>query len=434
MSRLSHAQPSPQPLSLDQSTYAQAQSCVHCGLCLPACPTYAISGLEADSPRGRIYLIKALADGRVTLTDSVEHHLDLCLNCRACETACPSGVVYHQLIDETRHHQAQHNKARGAQALVNWFVLHILPHPLRLRVAMLGPRIAQRLGLWGPMTLMAARLLPQSMQKLLQMLPPRGPLWDGPLARKYPAMGTARHRVGFFSGCVSSVLQQSVNRKAIELLQLCGCDVLVPHAQRCCGAIHHHVSRTTKALAMARRNIAAFDNVDQVITCTAGCGAMLKEYAHLLRHDPRWARRAELFSAKVVDISQALHDYDPGPPRFELRAIATYHDACHLAHAQGVTQTPRDLLRAIPGLVLRKLEESDMCCGAAGTYNLQQPQMSRGLAQRKLRHLADTGAQLCITSNIGCAMQIQSQARQLGIQIEVRHPVEMIHAAYFGPD
>lgn len=428
------AAPNAQPaLKLDPRTYARARACVHCGLCLPACPTYAQNGLEVDSPRGRLYLMKALADGRIELTRSVQHHLDLCLDCRACETACPSGVVYHEVIEETRQELARRHKLKGTGAVMQWLFLHLFTRPVRLKWALLGPRLLQAVRLWGAATVVTAKLLPPKFNKMQQMLPPRGPVWESTLAKRYPAHGTPRHRVGFFHGCISSVLEQDINRKAIELLQLCGCEVIVPRAQRCCGAIHHHAGRPHPAAAMARRNIAAFEDVDEVITAIGGCGAMLKQYEHLLRDDERWLARARAFTAKVRDINQALHDYNLKPPRFELRAIAAYHDSCHLAHGQHITAAPRELLRSIPGLVLRRLPEADMCCGAAGTYNLQQPRMSRDLAARKLRHIQATGASICVTANIGCAMQIQSEARQLGIDLQIRHPVELLHEAYFGP-
>jgi glycolate oxidase iron-sulfur subunit len=213
---------------------------------------------------------------------------------------------------------------------------------------------------------------------------------------------------------------------------MCGCQVIVPRAQACCGAIDHHGGAPEAARRLARRNIQALADVEQVVICIAGCGAMLKQYAHLLRDDPDWAEPARRFAEKVRDIHEVLHEYDPDPPRREVRAVATYHDACHLAHAQHVTAAPRALLRSVPGLVLRALHESDMCCGAAGTYNLDEPAMSRDLAARKLRNIAAAGADMCITANIGCAMQIESEARRLGIKLDVRHPVDLLHEAYFG--
>ncbi|MEX0746149.1 MAG: heterodisulfide reductase-related iron-sulfur binding cluster [Phycisphaeraceae bacterium] len=428
-------------LALDPRTYGRAVDCVHCGLCLPACPTYAENGLEADSPRGRIALMKALADGRIEPTESVTKHLDLCLDCRACETACPSGVVYHELIEETRERLPRPNKPKLADRLAQWMFRHVLTYPARLKLSLLPARLLQRVGLWDALTRSPlARLLPAPLAKMQQMLPADGPVWESRLAAHYPSTATdgrATKRVALLAGCVGSVLFQQVNRQTIALLQRAGCDVFVPRAQGCCGAIHHHGGAVEAARRMARANIDAMLDVDgqpmdAVVNNAAGCGAMLKEYDHLLRDDDDYRDKAKTFVAKVRDITELLVELDSPPPEHAVNRTAAYHDACHLAHGQGVVAPPRRLLGSIPGLKLVPLPESTMCCGAAGTYNLTQPEMARQLAERKLAHLRTTGAELCVTGNVGCAMQIAGEARRVGQPLEVVHPVTLLHEACFG--
>ncbi len=417
---------------LDPRTYRQAQKCVHCGLCLPACPTYTQDGLETDSPRGRIHIMRALSDGRIAPTASVVKHLDLCLDCRACETACPSSVVYHELIEETRHKLAARRRPAKGQRLADFMIYHVMPYPYRLKLALLPARIAQRLGLYGLVMKVGAKFASPSMMKMQQMLPDNGPLWPRGLARHHAPAGDKRLTVGVLATCVGSVMQDPINRMTVELLQALGCEVVVPRGQGCCGAIHHHGGRPEPAMAMARRNIVAFESCDVVVNNVAGCGAMLKEYDALLRDDAQWSERAAAFVKKVRDINELLVAIDPPPAPHAVERTVTYHDACHLAHAQKVTSEPRKLLAKIPGLKVVPLIESDICCGAAGTYNLTQPQMSGELAERKLRHIQATGASAVVSSNIGCTMQIASEARRRGIELEVLHPVELLHAAYCG--
>ena len=419
---------------LDPRTFKQAQACVHCGLCLPACPTYTQNGLETDSPRGRIYLMKALSEGRIGPTESVVRHLDLCLDCRACETACPSGVQYHELIEETRSQleATRRPETGGSGGLMRWIIFHVLPYPTRMKLALLPARIAQRLGIYRPISAIVGRILGANIAKMQQMLPPEGPIWPARLRDRYAASGQKKLTVGFVATCAGSVLGTAVNRKTVELLQHLGCEVVVPREQECCGAIFHHGGRPADAAKLARTNIEVFGGCDVIVNNVAGCGAMLKEYDHLLRDDPAWAARAAEFSAKVRDINELLVELKPPPPRHRVELTAKYHDACHLAHGQKVTAQPRQLLASISGLKLVPLFESDMCCGAAGTYNLQQPQMSTQLAERKLRHIAATGASVLVSSNIGCTMQIASEAARLGMELRVMHPVELLHAAYLG--
>jgi glycolate oxidase iron-sulfur subunit len=446
-------------LTLDPRTYDRALACVHCGLCLPACPTYTETGHEAESPRGRIQLMRGLADGTVEATASVRKHLDLCLDCRACETACPSGVVYHELIEETR---ARLEPMPGAAEplggrLLRWVFFHIFTRPGRLKLALLPARVMQKIGVYGLLRRWGAfGLLPASLAKMERMLPERGPLWPAALPEITRAGGTdamiaalqshSAHTdagpkavVGFFAGCIGSVIFEKVNRQAVALLAAAGAEIHAPAAQRCCGAIHHHNGAVEQARALARRNIDVFlprgePGVDYIATNIAGCGAMLREYDHLLRDDPAYAQRAVEFRKRVRDISEVLLEIGLPELPYAVEETVTYHDACHLAHAQKVTQPPRELLVKIRGLTLVPLAESDMCCGAAGTYNLTQPAMARALGARKVKHIAATGADLCATGNVGCAMQIQSEADAAGQPLRVVHPVELLYRAAFGPD
>jgi glycolate oxidase iron-sulfur subunit len=431
---------SPEAMQLDPRTYDRALSCVHCGLCLPACPTYTQTLHEADSPRGRIQLMRGLSDGVIDATPSVREHLDLCLDCRACETACPSGVVYHELIEETRARLLKDEKPSLEASFMRWMFFHILTHPLRLKLALLPARLLQRIGVYSLLRkLKLFSWLPMQVRKMERMLPASGPLWP----KRLPAFSRsldrskAPVRVGFFGGCVGSVMFDPVNRMAIELLTAAGADVVVPSAANCCGAIHHHNGAHDAAMELARRNIDAFaasnPPLDYVVTNVAGCGAMLREYDFLLRDDAAYAPRAKQFVSQVRDISEMLAQLGLPPMQYPVNETVTYHDACHLAHAQKVVNAPRELLAMIPGLKVMALHESDMCCGAAGTYNLTQPRMAAELADRKLRHIAATGAESCVAGNAGCSLHLQSAAEQAGQPLRMVHPVELLHRAVFGP-
>jgi glycolate oxidase iron-sulfur subunit len=431
---------STRPRQLDPRTYERGLSCVHCGLCLPACPTYTQTGHEADSPRGRIQLMMGLSDGVIEPSASVQQHLDLCLDCRACETACPSGVVYHELIEETRARLLDGAPRTLQGRFMRWMFFNVMVHPTRLKLALLPARLMQKVGLYRLLRRTGLlRLLPMQLRKMEQMLPQHGPLWPKALPQRTSPAKNADRRltVGFFPACVGSVMYQHVNRQAVDLLAAGGAAVIVPPQQACCGAIHHHNGAHEPAAELARQNIDAFlpphgEQVDYIVTTIAGCGAMLREYDHLLRDDPNYAERAKHFIGKVRDISEVLLELDLPEPKHELPMNATYHDACHLAHAQKVTAAPRQLLSKVKGLRLTPLPESDICCGAAGTYNLTQPQMATDLAERKLRNIATTRAEVCITGNVGCALQIQSEAAARGQDLRVLHPVEVLHQATFG--
>jgi glycolate oxidase iron-sulfur subunit len=377
-----------------------------------------------------------LAERKIEPTPSVRAHLDLCLDCRGCETACPSGVVYHELLEDTRARLAATERKSGQDRLMRRLFFHLFVHPTRLKLALLPARILQKLGIYGLFRKSGLmRLLPPRLRKMEQMLPPAGRLWPARLPAQVMAAGKATRTVGFFPGCVGSVLSDDVNRMAVELLAAAGANVVIPRAQTCCGAIHHHNGAHHPAADMARRNIDAYPPaVDAIATAIAGCGAMLREYDFLLRDDARYAARSRDFVRKTRDISEVLLELGlESHLKHSVDETVTYHDACHLAHAQKVTAAPRKLLAAIPGLKLVPLPESDMCCGAAGTYNLQHPAMATQLAERKLRNIASTSAPLLAAGNIGCSMHIASEARLRNQPLRVVHPVELLHRSVFGP-
>jgi len=435
-------------LQLDPRTYDRALTCVHCGLCLPACPTYLLTGHEAESPRGRIQLMRGLADGRIGLTETVREHLDLCLDCRGCETACPSGVIYHELIEEARAKLREAGIEEGGGRIMRWLLFYVFTRPGRLRAALLPVRILRAIRVYGILRKIGVmKLLPGPLRRMERMLPANGCFWPGKLPEFVAATGIlssrrgatprANARVGFFAGCVGSVLFGRVNEQAIDLLAESGADVVIPPTQECCGAIHHHNGRWDTARELARRNIDAFlpengPEVDYITTTIAGCGAMLREYNHLLRDDPLYANRAKEFARRVRDVSEVFVDLGLPPMRYAVEATATYHDACHLLHAQGVGVPPRKLLASVEGLKLVPLVDSEVCGGAAGTYSLLHPKMSAKLVEAKLKHIAATGAQLCIAGNVGCAMQIAAGARAAGMKLRVVHPVQILHEAAFG--
>jgi glycolate oxidase iron-sulfur subunit len=466
---LDHRQPAvDEPtLKLDPRTYDRALSCVHCGLCLPACPTYLQTGHEAEGPRGRIQLMRGLSDGQIDPTRKVREHLDSCLNCRACETACPSGVVYHELIEETRHRLAESDREnppafQSHRPVLRWFVRHILTHPNRLKVSVAPIRLLQRTGVYSVLErFRVMELLPPSLRKMEQMLPPSGPVWPRPLPRFTGAKGmdavlialqnTAmlgksgasarkqrRRTVGFFAGCVGSIFYDRVNRMAIDLLAACGVDVYSPPQQGCCGAIDKHSGSLDHARARARKTIDVFlprdgSAVDYIVTNIAGCGSTLAEYELLLRDDAEYANPAREFRKRFRDILQMLDELPLPEMKYSVNVTAAYHDACHLAHAQRVRQLPRDLLAKIPGLKLLPLSEADLCCGAAGTYNLEQPQMATDLANRKLDNIVAAKADILVAANAGCASHLQAQAKSRGQNLRIVHPVELIHQSVFGP-
>ncbi len=408
--------------------------CVHCGLCTASCPTYVELGNENDSPRGRIYLMRAVTDGRLELNHEVRRHLELCLDCRSCETACPSGVQYGKLIEPFR--VAMEQTAEGPKKSADWFhrwiLFGVFPYPERMRALLAPARLAQRLGLMKLVeSLGLTRLLPPRLRQLVNMLPPPAKA-EPPLPEFLPAKGARRATVALFTGCVADVMFRPTHWATARVLQENGCDVHVPRAQACCGAIHFHAGSSEPARELADKNLAAFklDEIDAIIVNVAGCGAMLKDYGHHW-HDVRQAER-EKFAAKIKDVNEFLDELGLIPPQGEIRLTATYHDACHLGHAQKIREAPRRLLAQVPGLDLRELPETEICCGAAGTYNLTEPEMAGRLSRRKLDNIRKTQARAVLTANAGCLLQIAREARQQGQPLWIAHPIDLLDLSYRG--
>lgn len=427
--------PPPAPLALHGLSVEGVNACVHCGLCLAYCPTFAELGTEMDSPRGRIYLIKSLAEGRIGLTDSAVEHLSLCLDCRACETVCPAGVPYGRLIETAKaeiERRRPGSLARRAFRWVNFGAL--LGSPRALRAAAAALRLYQASG--------AQALLRRS--GLAHRLPGRLRAWEAftpampraaerrPPSVLTPAEGPRRARVAMLTGCVQSVVFGAHNRATARVLAKNGYDVLAPPAQGCCGALHAHGGDHARALEMGRRTIAAFEplDVDAVVVNTSGCGAHMKQYGVLLADDPAWAERAARFATRVQDVSEFLARAPLRGPLQPVTMAVTYHDPCHVVHGQKIRRQPRELLAQIPGLRVVDLPESDWCCGSAGIYNLTQPEMADRLLRRKVRHIASTGADAVVTANPGCILQIEQGLRARGLPMKVLHIVEILDRAY----
>jgi glycolate oxidase iron-sulfur subunit len=421
--------------------YELVLDCVHCGLCTAACPTYVETGNEADSPRGRIYLMRQVIDGALELDDTVKGHLDLCLNCRACETACPSGVQYGRLIEPFRDHLEHADPGRSTRTLTGlqrWMLFHIFPSRLRTRLALAPARLLQWTGVdWALEKSGVTRLLPKSLRTMKGMLPPLKRHY-GSLPEVLPAEGKRRARVGLFLGCVADGLYPQTNYATAKVLQKNGCEVWIPRTQGCCGALHYHAADERTAADLAAANCDAFgmtrddwSSLDAVVTNAAGCGAMLKDYAHLMKDHPR-AEAAARFNGRVRDISEFLYDLGPVNPTHPLPITATYHDACHLRHAQQIQKQPRAVLDLIPGLKLVPLAETEICCGAAGSYNLTQPVMAGQLGDRKAAHIRATGARAVFTGNVGCLMQITRHLKAVAPDVWCAHPVDALWASYSG--
>jgi glycolate oxidase iron-sulfur subunit len=428
------------------------KDCVHCGFCLPACPTYQLWAEEMDSPRGRIHLVNQILDG-AELTAAAAEHFDRCLGCMACMTACPSGVQYDQLIEAARVWTeearpvlpVQPDGKRGVRdRAARTAIFALFPYPRRLR-AMTGPlRAAQRTGLNRRLARsgLPGRLSPAlgaAMRLAPRDLPPRAA--TARLPERVQARGPRRAVVGMLTGCVQSVFFPQVNAATARVLALEGCDVVIPRGQGCCGALSLHSGREAEAAAFARRTITEFERagVDAVVVNSAGCGSAMKEYERLLsgagEDDPDgtgWAERAAALSGKVRDFSEFLAELGPVAARHPLPLTAAYHDACHLGHAQRITRQPRELLRAIPGLNLVELPDAGTCCGSAGVYNLLQPEAASELGARKAQAVLDSGAPLLVSANPGCSLQIAAAVADRGEQVAVAHVAEMLDASLRG--
>jgi glycolate oxidase iron-sulfur subunit len=458
---ISPPQPQQAPIPLipfsakDKPSSDIINTCVHCGLCLSSCPTYRETGLEMSSPRGRIYLMKAVDEGRIGLESEVfQEQMSQCLNCRACEAVCPSGVQYGAILEASR---AQLEQAREAGKIDKPAALDgagegkgLPPRPLwqqGLRTAVFDG-LFRNMGLFraftGSMWLYqksgaqwvarnAGILKLLKLDETEQMLPPISGKMVTPRGQIYPAEGQRRGSVALITGCIMSTAFAEVHEATIRVLQKNGVEVILPPGQGCCGALHTHGGDLDGGRELARANIAAFEGlgVDAVIVNAAGCGGTLKEYGHLLHDDPAWHERAQAFSAKVRDIHEYLAGIGLNRAGLgRLDVSVTYQEPCHLAHAQRITVQPRTLLKAIPGLELREMNESALCCGSAGVYNVTQPEMAAQLGARKVHNALATGAQVIATGNPGCALQLAGELRKRGENVQVRYVVELLDESY----
>jgi glycolate oxidase iron-sulfur subunit len=446
----------------DENTLREvAKDCVHCGFCLPACPTYQLWAEEMDSPRGRIYLVNQLLDG-APLTATAAEHFDRCLGCMACMTACPSGVQYDQLIEAARVWTEEARPGgTGGRAVPPYggspggrppgvssvrdrvaraAIFSLFPYPRRLRALTAPLRVAQRTGLDRRLarSSLPGRVSP-ALGAALRLAPPgvsaASVLGSRPLPERVPALGTRRAVVGMLTGCVQSVFFPQVNAATVRVLAAEGCDVIIPRGQGCCGALSLHSGREAEAAAFAQRTIATFEQagVDAVVVNSAGCGSAMKEYERLLgQADGGWAERAAEMSGMVRDLAEFLAEIGPAARRHPLPVTAAYHDACHLAHAQRITRQPRELLRAIPGLNLIEIPDGGTCCGSAGVYNLLQPEAATELGDRKAESVLAAGAPLLISANPGCSLQIASAVARRGQDIAVAHTAEVLDASIRG--
>jgi glycolate oxidase iron-sulfur subunit len=434
----------------DPPARALIDACVHCGFCLPTCPTYALWGEEMDSPRGRIYLMKGGLEQRTAMTPSFVRHFDACLGCMACVTACPSGVQYGPLIEATRGQIERRFERSWSDRLFRALIFTLFPHPSRLRLALLPlalwtlvvrgswfgvlgssfevpdseRRTTNGEGLFARLRAMFALAPRVTLRMLFASVPERT-----------AASGTRRSTVGLLTGCVQRVIFPHVNQATVNVLAAEGCDVVAPADQGCCGALALHAGRLEEARAWARRTIETFERaaVDQIAVNAAGCGSSMKEYGHLLADDPAWAARARAFAACVRDVTEIVAALSPAQaPRHPLTLRVAYHDACHLAHAQGVRRPPRDLLTSIPGVELLPFAEQDICCGSAGIYNLVEPRAGRELGDRKTGHVAAVKPDVVCTANPGCMLQMAAGARRQGHEWPVMHPIELLDASIRG--
>ncbi len=401
--------------------------CVHCGLCLNQCPTYRALRLEPESPRGRIHLVKAAADGRIELSERFKEHLYLCLLCRACESACPSGVQYGH-IAETAREMIGPPGSKLARAVLNFTFKQLLPYPSRLKLAANLLRLYQRAGLQR----LARPLLPKNLREMDAMLPSIPARFFSPKASVLPAIGNRRARVAMLNGCVMPLLFGDVNEATAHVLRRNGCEIILPENQICCGALNTHNGESVAAKRMARRNIDVFldTGVDAIIVNAAGCGAAMKEYGHLLRDDPAYTEKAKRFSALVKDAGEFLAGIGLIGKLAPLNVTLTYQDPCHLAHGQRVRNQPRILLQAIPGLKLVEMDGSDRCCGSAGIYNITHPDMSQHLLKEKMQSIGATKAEAVVAPNPGCMLQLRYGAQQYGPAIKVHHLMDLLDRAY----
>jgi glycolate oxidase iron-sulfur subunit len=407
--------------------------CVHCGFCLPACPTYVLWGNEMDSPRGRIYLMKMASDGATTMTDPWVQHMDTCLGCMSCMTACPSGVDYGKLIEATRAQMERRHPRSTAERLQRWMIFSTFPRVDRLRLLRVFLRVYQESGLQSLVRGSGLlKLLPKQLRAMEALMPALGA--SQTMAAVTPAQGETRKRVGLLLGCVQREFMPEINAATVRVLAAEGCEVIAPADQPCCGALMVHAGEEAPALDLARRVIDVFEraNVDIIITNAGGCGSNVREYGYQLRDDPQYAERAARFSAKCKDVAEFLEELGPRTSRKPLNLRVAYHDSCHLQHAQRVRAQPRAQLSAIPGVEMLDLPEAALCCGSAGIYNLVQSDTADALADRKAQHITAARPDIVATGNVGCMLQIAAALERQGQKTPVLHTIQLIDASLRG--
>ncbi|HVV73875.1 MAG TPA: (Fe-S)-binding protein [Verrucomicrobiae bacterium] len=417
--------------------YSVVQQCMHCGLCLPTCPTYEATKVEGHSPRGRIALMRAIADDRLEMTRAFAEEMYFCLGCLACMTACPAGVNSAELFEHARAEAESSGVLRAPKRnLIRAFAVRWLFMDLtRLHLLGLALRLYQQLGIQSVLRSSGLlRLLPKRLRELEDMTPQVCAQVSSELiAPVTPALGEKRYRVAMLTGCAQDLIFSDVNRDTVEVLVQNGCEVVTPPQQLCCGSLHAHNGELDLARELARKQIKQFppEQFDAIISNAGGCGSHLKHYASLLANDPEYRDRAAQWDLKLKDIHEWLvHTGIKAPPALRAEQTVTYHESCHLAHGQKITAQPRGLLRAIPNLKLVELPESQWCCGSAGIYNLIQPEMANALLERKLAHIRATGASIVATGNPGCLLQLINGARSQGLNLRVVHPITLLAEAY----
>ena len=404
--------------------------CVHCGFCLPVCPTYVLWNEEMDSPRGRIYLMKLAADGKSDMNPQWVSHFDSCLGCMACMTACPSGVDYGKLIEATRAQIERNHHRSIAEKLYRRLIFSTFTRPDRLRMLRLPLLAYQKSGAQALLRRTGIlKLLPKKVRAMEALMPQLGASEFIPSVT--PAQSSQRRRVGLLLGCVQREFFPQVNAATVRVLAAEGCEVVAPPDQPCCGALLVHAGEEASAIVLARKTIDAFEsaNVDTIITNAAGCGSNVKEYGHLLRDDPQYAARAKAFSSKCKDVTEFLAGLKPRAQRNPLQLRVAYHDACHLQHAQGIRLQPRSLLANIPEIELVEIPESAVCCGSAGIYNLVQPDAANALGDRKAQLIAPLNVDVIATGNPGCLLQLQSALARSGRNIPVVHTIQLLDSS-----
>jgi len=414
-------------VSLDDETFELLMDCVHCGFCLPTCPTFALTGDETDSPRGRLYYMRLLAEGRIDPNESVLTHLDRCLECRACETACPSGVRYGFLSELVRTQLAKQGKGPTRYSkLKDLLVRHILPYPNRLEMFFLPLRIAQAFKVTEWLNNIPA------LSRAINMVPPLPSQRWRRLPKTFAAKNERKMRVGLLTGCVNSVVLSRTNWAAAEVLAAAGCEVVVPPEQGCCGSVLAHIGYLEDAKKLAKQLVLTFSRyepLDAIVVTAAGCGSFMKDYGHLFADDPHVADLAGKFAAKVKDFCELLDEIKLPTSLKPLRGRVTYHDPCHLAHGQNIREQPRNLIRQVPGIEFVELPEADWCCGGGGAYSLLQPEMSDAVLDRKMENIKATQANIVVTANIVCMMQLWYGIRKHRLDIRLMHIADFLRAA-----